>query len=184
MSMPAPRPPAVFTGSLGDRASGTWTPARVEADGSTVALWVSTPDGWTQLFRAPAQEVQVKSAAQRITLVLHGRSYPILADPSATRRGLRAQRRAARWSTYGHLAHGDSHHVAHRSLAGVSRGLSQAGAAHAFEVQGGSEFLAASRASGARVSRVGYGPLLAIGCGLGLLVPVLVLVVAAMLLSV
>lgn len=183
MSMPVPPSSAVFTGSLGDRASGTWSPARVEIAGEVMTLWVHAPGGWSQVFRAPAQEVQVRSAAQRITLVLHGRSYPILADPSATRRALRAQGRAARWSTYGRLAHWDGHHVAHRSLANVSRGLTQAGAAHAFESQGGGEFLAASRASGARVSRWGYGPLLALGCGIGLLVPVLVLVIAGMLLS-
>jgi hypothetical protein len=183
MSMPPPRPSAVFTGSLGDRARGTWSPAQVELGDDTVTLWVSTPAGWEQVFRAPAQEVQVKSAAQRITLVLHGRSYPILADPGATPRALRSQRRAAAWSTYGRIVHGDDHRVAHRAVAGVSRGLTQAGAARAFEVQGGSEFLAASRASGARVSRLGYGPILAIGCAVGLLVPLVVLLVMGILLS-
>ena len=49
-----------------------------------------------------------------------------------------------------------------------------AGAAYSFHLGGGPGFIAAAQQAGARTSRLGYGPLLAIGCGGGLLVVVVV----------
>lgn len=189
MATPAQFPHAVFTGSLGDRSTGTWAPAEVVASGGSVTLFVSTPAGWEQLFSVPAEQVKVTSAAQRITLHVGGRRYPILADPGAVRRVYRLQYMGGALGLSNALTHQDPvhrtyHRLGHRALGNTARGLNQAAAARAFSAQGGKEFLAASRASGARVSRLGYGPLLAIGCGLGALVPLIVLVVAAALLSV
>jgi len=183
MTMPAPYPEAVFTGSLGDRAAGTWTPAQVVASGGFVTLRVITPTGWAQLFSVPAQQVQVRSAAQRITLVVGGRSYPILADPGAIGRANYANGMGSAMSMSHHLHHGTNDWAAHRMVGNVARGINQAGAARAFAAQGGGEFLAATRASGARVSRLGFLPLFAIGCGIGLVAVILVLVVTMALLG-
>ncbi|MFT4158250.1 MAG: hypothetical protein QM630_10065 [Microbacterium sp.] len=54
----------------------------------------------------------------------------------------------------------------------------------AFQAGGGPEFIAAARASGAQVSRLGYGPLIAIGCGGGVFVVTVVIVITFLALSV
>jgi hypothetical protein len=65
----------------------------------------------------------------------------------------------------------------------VGRGINVAGAAHAFQINGGPAFIAAAQQSGARASRLGYGPLLAIGCGAGLVIVIFVTVITVFLLS-
>lgn len=173
--MPHPFPHAIFSGALGDRATGAWTPVQAVLDQGLVTLWVATPTGWLQQFSVPAGEVVVKSAAQRITLVVHGHSYPILADPGAVGRALGLN--AA--NIVGGVAGSPALDVG--SAAG--RAVNQVGAAQAFSANGGGEFLAAMRASGARVSRLGYGAIAAIGCGGGLFVALAVLVITVMVLN-
>lgn len=173
MTMPPSAPYAVFSGALGD--AGGWRPAQAVVSDGMLTLWVAGLSGWMQHVTAPASAVRVKSAAQRITLVVHGQSYPILADPSAVGRALGYN--AA--GTIGGLVNAPG-----LSVGGdVGRGLNQAGAARAFQAQGGAEFLAAMRASGAQVSRLGFGALFAIGCGGALLVIALALIVTAAVLN-
>lgn len=166
---PPPAPYAVFSGMLGDNASGGWLLARAEVGNGLIALWVELPSGWTQYFSVRADEVTVKSAAQRITLVVHGQTYPLLADARAVGRAIGLG-----------VVGGVADVVGKPGLeigADLGRGANVAGAARAFQQGGGPEFLVAARQSGARTSRLGYGPLLAIGCGGGLLVVVLVTVI-------
>ena len=59
----------------------------------------------------------------------------------------------------------------------VGRGVNQFSAAQSFSAGGGAEFLAAARASGSPVSRLGYGAIAAIGCGGGALVVFMVVVI-------
>lgn len=175
MTMPHAVPQAVFSGALGDNASGGWYPAQAVVQGGVITLWVASPAGWTQAFSAPAQEVRVKSAAQRITLVVQGRSYPILADPGAVGRALRLNGMGAVGSLTGSPA---------LTVAGdVGRGMNQAAAAQAFAAGGGGEFLAAARQAGSRVSRLGYGAIAAIGCGGGVLLVAAVLLVTVFVLN-
>lgn len=175
MTMPYQHPYAVFTGALGDTATGSWYPARAEVSNGFVTLWIASGNGWTQHFSVPAQEVTVKSAAQRITLVVRGQSYPILAKPAAVGRAI----------AYG--VAGTAAEILDKPVfeAGVDvgRGVNQASAAAAFHANGGPEFITAARASGARASRLGYGPLFAIGCGGGLFVAIAVTVITVMILN-
>jgi hypothetical protein len=177
MTMPYPTQPpyALFTGAFGDNASGGWFPARAEVSNGLVTLWVALPTGWTQYFSVPAPEVVVKSAAQRITLVVRGQSYPILADP-------RSVNRALQYGVVGGVAS-----VLDKPVLGagvdVGRGINVAGAAHSFNANGGPAFIAAAQQSGARTSRMGYGPLLALGCGGGLFIAIVVTVITVMALS-
>ena len=166
MTVPHPQPDAVFSGALGDTTSGTYHPARAEVSSGMVSVWVVTPAGWTLVFSVPAHEVVVKSAAQRITLVVRGQSYPLLADPGAV----------ARANQYG-IAGGVADVLNKPQLAmsmDMGRGASVAGGARSFYANGGPGFVAAARQSGARTSRLGYGPIVAIGCGAGLVVVVVV----------
>lgn len=167
--MPPAYPRATFTGTYGDTATGAWYPAQAMVDQGYVTFWVLGPTGWGQRFSLPAPYVTVKSASQRITLVANGQSFPILADVDAARR------------VPGLLAVDVAGGIAGNSLlesAGVlGRGVNQAGAAQKFYAAGGPEFLAAMRASGSPVSRFGYGAIIGIGCGCGLLVAVGLLVV-------
>ena len=168
-------PYAVFTGAYGDNSTGAYYPARAEISNGWITLWVITATGWAQVFSVAATEVTVKSAAQRITLVVRGQSYPLLADPTVVTRVLR-------YGTAGTVATVLDHD---RFAAGVdvSRGLTQVSAAGSWVTQGGPEFIAAARASGARTSRMGYGALIGIGCGAGLAVVLLVTVVTVAMLS-
>lgn len=169
MTMPNQLPYAVFTGSLGDNATGNWYPAQAEVSNGFVTLWVGSPAGWTQHFSVPATEVTVKSAAQRITLVVRGQSYPILANPRAVGRAV------------GYGVAGTAASVLDKPVLGagidVGRGVNQVAAASAWNTGGGQEFIAAARNSGAQVSRLGYGPLIAIGCGGGVAAVILVVVI-------
>lgn len=172
MTMPYQYPYAVFTGAYGDTTTGGWYEARAEVSNGYVTLWVASGGGWAQQFRVPAQQVTVKSAAQRITLVVQGRSYPILAKPAAVGRAIAYG--AA--STY---AEAFDRPVFEAGV-DVGRGVNQAAAGAAFSSQGGPEFIAAARASGAQVSRLGYGAIAAIGCGGGALVVIVVVFVTVM----
>ncbi|MGO3886896.1 MAG: hypothetical protein ACTJHU_11425 [Mycetocola sp.] len=159
-------PSAVFAGALGDTVSGGWFSARAEVSQGYITLWILQPTGWARYFSVPATEVIVKSAAQRITLDVRGKSYPILADERSVARTIR------------HGIAGGVASVLDKPVFGigvdVARGVNVAGGAHSFALGGGPEFLAAAQRSGARTSRFGYGPILAIGCGAGLLVVVVV----------
>lgn len=173
--MPPPPPHAVFSGALGDNATGGWYAAQAVVSDGLITLWVGSPAGWAKHFSVPAREVTVKSAAQRITLKLRGRSYPILADPAAVNRALGL--------TGMGIAGGVTGSSGVSMASGVGRAMNQVGAANSFSVQGGGEFLAAARASGARVSRLGYGALAAIGCGGGLVAVLAVLFITVAILN-
>jgi len=169
MTMPVQQPYAVFAGSLGGTATGNWYPAQAEVSNGFITLWVGSPAGWTQYFSVPAAEVTVKSAAQRVTLVVRGQSYPILAKPRAVSRAV------------GYAAAGTAASILDKPVfeAGVDvgRGMNQMAAASSWNTGGGPEFITAARYSGAQVSRLGYGPLIAIGCGGGLAVVILTVII-------
>jgi hypothetical protein len=175
MITPRQWPSAAFAGALGDNASGQYVPARAEVHDGMVSLWVAPPTGWVQYFSVPAHEVVVKSAAQRITLVVGGRSYPLLADPGAVGRGIQL-------GVAGTIAETLDRPRLEMGV-DVARGVNVAGAANAFHAGGGPAFIAAAQQSGARSSRVGYGPILAIGCGAGLLIVIAVTAVTVFLLG-
>ncbi len=167
--MPYSYPRATFTGAFGDNATGTWPPAQATIDQGYVTLWVMSQAGWVQRFSLPATQVTVKSAAQRITLVAGGQSFPILADPSAVNRALG-------WNA-ANIVGGAVGSTALDVGSAVGRGVNQFSAAQSFSAGGGAEFLAAARASGSPVSRLGYGAIAAIGCGGGALVVFMVVVI-------
>lgn len=167
--MPYSYPRATFTGAYGDTATGTWHPAQATIDQGFVTLWIMSATGWVQRFSLPTAQVVVKSAAQRITLIAAGQSYPILADPGAVNRALGLN--AA--NIVGGVIGSQALDVGST----IGRGANQFGAAQSFSAGGGPEFLAAARASGSRVSRLGYGAIAGIGCGCGALVVVAVLVI-------
>ncbi|MFK0072397.1 hypothetical protein [Arthrobacter woluwensis] len=169
MTMPSIFPQATFTGAYGDTATNSWYPAQAVLEQGIVTLWVGSPTGWMQYFSVPAAEVTVKSAAQRITLAVAGRNYPILADPRAVYQALNFGAANVVGEITGNQTLG--------AMSTAGRAMNQVGAAQAFNAGGGNEFLAAMRASGARVSRLGYGAIAAIGCGAGLLVVILVVVI-------
>lgn len=170
MTSPTNLPQATFSGALGNAANGGWSAAQAVVKDGVVTLWTAAPTGWTQLFSVPVGEVAVKSAAQRITLVVRGQSYPILADPAAVNRAMGL----AGTGIVGNLAHVPGVSAA----SSVGRAANQIAAANAFKASGGGEFLAAMRGSGARVSRLGFGALTAIGCSAGLLVVLVIVVIA------
>lgn len=175
MTMPNQPPYTVFSGALGDNATGSWYPARADVSNGFITLWVGTPTGWAQYFSVPAAEVTVKSAAQRITLVVRGQSYPILADPAS-------MGRAVRYNALGVAADALGKPVLGAGV-DAGRGLNQVAAAGSFHIGGGPEFLTAARASGAQVARLGYGAIAAIGCGGGLAVAFAVLVITMIVLN-
>ncbi|MDQ0708534.1 hypothetical protein QFZ52_001186 [Arthrobacter woluwensis] len=172
MTMPSIFPHATFTGAYGDNATNSWYPAQAVLAEGIVTLWVGSPTGWMQYFSVPAAQVTVKSAAQRITLTVAGRNYPILANPGAVYQALNFGAANVVGEITGNQALG--------AMSTAGRAMNQVGAAQAFNAGGGNEFLAAMRASGARVSRLGYGAIAAIGCGAGLLVVILVVVITVL----
>lgn len=169
MTFPNQMPYGVFSGALGDTTSGGYFPARAEVSNGMVTLWIASPAGWNQHFSVPATEVTVKSAAQRITLVVRGQNYPILADPNAVNRALGATATGFAASAFNLPVLGIG--------ADVARGINQVGAANAWTVGGGPQFIQAAQASGARVSRLGYGAITAIGCGAALAVVLVIFVI-------
>lgn len=175
MTFPNQMPYGVFSGALGDNTSGGYYPARVEVSNGSVTLWIGSPAGWNQHFSVPATEVTVKSAAQRITLVVRGQSYPILADPNAVNRALGYTATGVAASALGMPVVGIG--------ADVARGVNQVNAANAWSAGGGPQFIQAAQASGARVSRLGYGAIAAIGCGAALAIVVVIFVIGAVAVS-
>lgn len=165
----------MFSGAWGDTVTGGWSPAQVVLSGGTVTLWVASPAGWAPHFTVPAGRVVVKSAAQRITLVVNGRGHPILADPGAVNRALGLTGAGIMGQARGVPGVAAASHL--------GRGVNQAMAARAFSANGGAQFLAAMRASGARVSRIGYGALVAIGFGITFVVVLALLVITALVLN-
>lgn len=173
--MPYSYPRATFTGAYGDTATGTWHPAQATIDQGFVTLWVLSPTGWVQRFSVPTGQLTVKSAAQRITLVIAGQSFPILADPGAVYRALGLNMVNIVGGAVGSETLGLS--------STIGRGINQIGAAQSFQAGGGADFLAAARASGSRVSRLGFGALAGIGCGVGVLVTFAVIVITLIVLN-
>ena len=173
--MPHAFPHAVFTGAYGDTSTNSWYPAQAVLDQGFVTLWIWASAGWQQCFSLPASQVAVKSAAQRITLVAAGRSYPILADPGAVQRALSL----GATNIVGDLMGNDRV----SAVSTVGRARNQVDAARSFSAGGGYEFLSAMRASGGRVSRLGYGAIAGIGCGVALFTGIAVLVVTGWMLA-
>ncbi len=149
--------------------------ANTEVSDGWVTLWALAPDGWTVVFRAPAPDVRVRSTAQNIRFSVGGQKYLLLADPSAVTRALG-------YSTAGAVAA-----ILDRPGAGAAADVgafrNQISAANSWSAGGGPQFLEASRQSGARVSRLGYGAISAIGCGAGIAVVVLVTVITVLMLT-
>ncbi len=128
-----------------------------------------SPTGYIDVFRVPAHQARVSSAAQRITVTVAGRSYPVLARPIGRAIGPALGAAGAAAGLAGaDLAQG---------RATAARAGNLAADASAFSRLGGPAFLAAARASGVPVRRVGYGVLLVLGFGIGLLVALLVTVI-------
>lgn len=175
--MTVPKQPlyADFMGAYGDNSTGTYYPARAEASNGFVSLWVAGTNGWSQFFSVPATEVSVKSAAQRITLVVRGQSFPLLADPGAVNRALGL-------NTMGLVANVRGEWGPAWGL-DAGRAMNQVSAANAFNAGGGPQFIQAARLSGARVSRLGYGAVAAIGCVSALVLVVLVTVITVAVLN-
>ena len=155
-------PRATFFAAYGDTATGQWHPAQAVLDQGMVTLWILTPTGWAQAFSLPAAQVRVSSATHRITLVAGGRNYPLLADQASVAR--------ANALTTAGLAASMLDLDTLRAWTHFARFANQGRAADAFAAAGGHEFLAAMRSSGASVSRTGYGAIMGIGCGCGLLI--------------
>lgn len=162
-------PRATFFAAYGDTATGQWHPAQAVIDQGMVTLWIMTSTGWAQLFSLPAVQVRVSTATHRITLVAGGRSYPLLADQASVGR--------ANALTTAGFAAGMLDLDTLRAWTHFARFANQGRAADAFAAAGGHEFLAAMRASGSSVSRMGYGAIMGIGCGCGLLLAVGTLVI-------
>ncbi|MBF4549290.1 hypothetical protein [Pseudoclavibacter sp. VKM Ac-2888] len=166
---------ATFSGALVNPAGNGYVPGNVEVSDGWVTLWALTPDGWTVVVRAPAPEVSVRSTAQKIRLSVGGRQYLLLADPDAVIRALG-------YSTAGAVAA-----VLDRPVAGAAADVgalrNQISAANSWNVGGGPQFLDAARLSGARVSRLGYGAIAAIGCGAGIAAVLLVTVITVLIIT-
>ncbi|WP_377321239.1 hypothetical protein ACFJIY_19085 [Pimelobacter simplex] len=169
--------PYAYGGQARAAFQGYWA-----APGGSVPVWLLVedgrlallapgqgPSGYVDVFRVPVHQARVSSAAQRITVTVGGTSYPVLARPIGPVVGAALGAAGAAAGLAGaELAHG---------RATVARAGNLAADASAFSRQGGPALLAALRQSGAPVRRIGYGPLLAIGFAVGLLVVLVVTVV-------
>lgn len=133
------------------------------------------PSGFVDVFRVPVPQARVSSAAQRITVTVAGRSYPVLARPL----GPVIDPVLGIAGNAAHLAGAD---VVHRGGT-AGRAVNVAADASAFARQGGPQLLAALRHEGGQVRRVGYGVVLGVGFAIGLLVAVLVTVVTVAVLA-
>lgn len=172
VTSPVPFPRATFSGALVSSGGAGYVPGNVEVTDGWVTLWALSPDGWTVVVRAPAPEVSVRSTAQKIRLSVGGQHYLLLADPDAVTRALG-------YSTAGAVAA-----VLDRPVAGAAADVgalrNQISAANSWSVGGGPQFLDAARQSGARVSRLGFGAIAAIGCGAGVAAVLLVTVITVL----
>jgi hypothetical protein len=146
-------------------------PAWLVVEDGHVALLTpgQSPSGFVDVFRVPVDQVKVSSAAQRITVTVAGRAYPVLARPHGPfiDAGL-----AVAGSVAGHMEA-----EVLRGGTSAARVGNVAADASAFARQGGPAFLAALRQEGGRVRRVGYGVVLGVGFAIGLLVVVLATVI-------
>jgi hypothetical protein len=172
-----PQPRAAFQG-YGTAPGGSGAvPVWLIVEDGVIALLApgQSPTGFVDVFRVPVHQARVSSAAQRITVTVGGTAYPVLARPHGPVIGAGL---AAAGSVAGLAGAG----VAHGGTTAARAG-NLAADASAFARQGGHELLAALRQSGAPVRRVGYGPLLAVGFAVGLLLVVLVTVVTVVAVS-
>lgn len=87
VTSPLPLPRAIFSGAL-STPDGGYVPANAVVSEGWVTLWALAPVGWRLVFRAPAQDVIVRSSAQNIRLSVGGQKHLLLADPSAVTRAL------------------------------------------------------------------------------------------------
>ncbi|WP_271983815.1 hypothetical protein [Pseudoclavibacter terrae] len=165
-----PFPHSTFSGALG--VGGGYVPANAEIADGWMTLWALAPEGWAVVFRAPVPEITVTSRAQSIHLTVGGAKYPMLADPGAVNRAL------------GYTTAGTVAAILDRPMAGAAADVgalrNQFSAASSWSAGGGPQFLDAARRSGARVSRLGYGAIAAIGCGTGLAVVIIVTVLTVL----
>ena len=169
MSAAYPQPRGAFHGYW--MAPGGAVPVWLLVEDGRLALLAPghSPTGYVDVFRVPVHQARVSSAAQRITVTVAGRSYPVLARPVGpvidSVLGLTG---AAAHVAGAEMLHGRST---------VGRAGNVAADASAFSRQGGPAFLAAARREGVSVRRVGYGVLLSVGFAVGLLIAVLVTVI-------
>lgn len=166
-----PQPRGAFQGYWMAPGAGGGVPVWLVVDDGWLALLApgQSPCGHVDVFRVPVRQAQVSSAAQRITVTVGGTAYPVLARPLGPVVGsVLGVAGAAAGLAGADLVRGGST---------VARGGNVAADAAAFSRQGGPAFLAAARRSGVRVRRVGYGVLLTVGFGVGLLVALLVTVI-------
>lgn len=168
---------AAFQGQWMAPGSLGGVPAWLVVENGQLALLAPGPGptGFVDVFRVPVRQARVRSAAQRITVTVAGTNYPVLARPFGPIIG-------AGLGGAGSVAGLAGSPVGH--VAGTAaRAGNLAADASAFARQGGHEFLAAVRQTGAPVRRLGYGPLLAIGLLVGVGVVVLVTVVTVIAVS-
>ncbi|WP_424464116.1 hypothetical protein [Pseudoclavibacter helvolus] len=166
MTTPMRFPQATFSGAIGAPDGRGYAPAHAEVSDGRVTLWALEPDGWVVVFAAPASEVTVRSAAQNIRLAVGGQKYVLLADPDAVTRAVVYTAAGAAAAIYDRPGAGVA--------ADVGKLRNQISAANAWNVGGGPQFLDAARQSGARVSRLSYGALAAIGIGAGIAAVILI----------
>lgn len=168
---------AAFRGQWMAPGSLGGVPAWLVVENGQLALLAPGPgpSGFVDVFRVPVQQARVRSAAQRITVTVGATNYPVLARPVGPIIGAGLGGAGA----LAGLAGSAPGHVAGTA----ARAGNLAADASAFARQGGHEFLAAVRQSGAPVRRVGYGPLLAIGLLAGVCVVVLVTVITVIAVS-
>lgn len=163
-----PQPRAAFQGYwMAPSAGGAVAVWLVVEDGVIAMLAPGqSPSGFVDVFRVPVHQARVASAAQRITVSVGGRSYPVLARPLGPIVGPVLGLAGAT----AHLAGAEGVHLAGTA----ARAGNVAADASAFARQGGPAFLEAARSSGTPVRRTGYGVVLGVGFAIGLLVVVLV----------
>lgn len=180
MSAPTPgqHPPrGAFQGHWWAPGVPGGVPVWLTVDDGVLALMApgQGPTGFVDVFRVPVHRARVTSAAQRITVTVDGRAYPILARPHGPVLGAGLGVAASAAGLAGRdLA---------RGRATAARAANLAADAAAFSRLGGHEVIAALRQSGVPVRRMGYGVLLTVGLAIGLLVAVLVAVVTVVVVS-
>lgn len=143
--------------------------------GGSVPVWLVVENGWIALrapgqapgglvdvFRMPARQVRIASAAQRITVFAGGVRHVLLARPMGSIIG-------AGLGVAGSVAGLAGREMAQARFTAMRFG-NVAMDSSAFNSQGGPAVLAAARMSGAAVRRTGYGVILTLGLIAGLLI--------------
>ncbi|CAM3160553.1 hypothetical protein NODU109028_00700 [Nocardioides dubius] len=164
-------PRATFQGYWMAPGAFGGVPVWLSVEGGLLSLVAAQPgsSGTSVVFRVPVQHARVRAAAQRITVTVAGRTYPVLARPLGPVVGPAV-------GVAGSLAGLAGAERVHGGAV-AARGANVAADAAAFSRQGGHQLLAALRASGAPVRRVGYPAILAAGLAAGFLVVLLVTVI-------